>query len=151
MTNIQPMPLNASLVISPKMLQFGETNALLQVSHEFIAGTLTLPLNLMPEQLQLLQVMLNQSSAMPTTFGNIGLKLQMTQLQTPPKTPLVKNVKFTNQEKLVLVGLRKGFSYKKIAANHFVSENTVRSQVHGIYQKLGVHSRTEALNKVFGK
>jgi DNA-binding NarL/FixJ family response regulator len=151
MTNIQSIPLHASLVLSPKMLQFGEINALLQVSHEFIAGTLTLPLNLMPEQLQLLQVLLNQSSAMPTTFGNIGLMLQMTQLQTPEKKMVTKSYKFTKQEKLVLNGLSKGLTYKQIAKNHFVSENTVRSQVHGIYQKLGVHTRTEALNKVFGK
>jgi DNA-binding NarL/FixJ family response regulator len=151
MTNIQSIPLHASLVLSPKMLQFGETNALLQVSHEFIAGTLTLPLNLMPEQLQLLQILLNQSSATPTTFGDIGLMLQMAQIQTPEKKFLAKPIKFTKQEKLVLAGLHKGFSYKKIATIHFVSENTVRSQVYSIYRKLGVHSRTEALNMVFGK
>jgi DNA-binding NarL/FixJ family response regulator len=59
--------------------------------------------------------------------------------------------KITTQEHEVLKGLEKGWSYREIAAQRFVSEHTVRSQVRSIYEKLEVHSRTEALNKVFGK
>jgi DNA-binding NarL/FixJ family response regulator len=59
--------------------------------------------------------------------------------------------KLTTQEHEVLKGLDKGWSYREIAAQRFVSEHTVRSQVRSIYEKLEVHSRTEALNKVFGK
>jgi DNA-binding NarL/FixJ family response regulator len=59
--------------------------------------------------------------------------------------------KITTQEHEVLKGLDKGWSYREIAAHRFVSEHTVRSQVRSIYEKLEVHSRTEALNKVFGK
>jgi DNA-binding NarL/FixJ family response regulator len=150
MTNIQPIPLKAALVINPKMLQFGETNALLQVSHEFIAGTLTLPIYLMPEQLLLLQTMLNQSTLLGHIQENSQNTLKVVNKQTQDKVSLTKNISFTKQEKLVLFALHKGLTYKQIAGVHFVSEHTVRSQVYGIYRKLSVHSRTEALNRVFG-
>jgi DNA-binding NarL/FixJ family response regulator len=55
--------------------------------------------------------------------------------------------KLTEQEWAVLRGLDEGKSYKQIAAQKFVSENTIRSQVRSIYEKLQVHTRTEALNK----
>jgi DNA-binding NarL/FixJ family response regulator len=150
MTNLLPIPLNATLVISPKKLQLKETNALLQVSHELISETFILPLNLKPDQIQLLLGIVNQNIAIPSIFNNVSLMLKMAQVQIVDKKIMVKPDKFTKQEKLVLSGLRKGFSYKHIANNHFVSEHTIRSQVHSIYRKLGVHSRTEALNKVFG-
>ena len=59
--------------------------------------------------------------------------------------------KLTEQERVVLRGLDDGFSYKEIAASKFVSENTIRSQVRSIYEKLQVHTRTEALRKVYGR
>ena len=59
--------------------------------------------------------------------------------------------KLTEQERVVLRGLDDGFSYKEIATSKFVSENTVRSQVRSIYEKLQVHTRTEALRKVYGR
>ncbi|MCB9081926.1 MAG: response regulator transcription factor [Lewinellaceae bacterium] len=59
--------------------------------------------------------------------------------------------KLTEQEWAVLQGLDKGLAYKEIAAQRFVSEHTVRTQVRSIYQKLQVHTRTEALNKLHGR
>ncbi|MCB9284792.1 MAG: response regulator transcription factor [Lewinellaceae bacterium] len=59
--------------------------------------------------------------------------------------------KLTPQEQEVLKYLDKGLSYKEIASEKFVSEHTIRSQVRSIYQKLEVHTRTEALNKVHGR
>ena len=47
--------------------------------------------------------------------------------------------------------LKKGWAYKQIAAHRFVSEHTVRTQVRSIYQKLQVHTRTEALNLLHGR
>ena len=44
--------------------------------------------------------------------------------------------KLTEQERVVLRGLDDGFSDKEIAASKFVSENTIRSQVRSIYEKL---------------
>jgi DNA-binding NarL/FixJ family response regulator len=51
----------------------------------------------------------------------------------------------------ILEALAKGFRYKEIADKLFISIDTVRSHIRNIYEKLQVHSRTEALNKVFGK
>ncbi|MDX2248686.1 MAG: response regulator transcription factor [Bacteroidia bacterium] len=59
--------------------------------------------------------------------------------------------KLTSQERRVLEALVKGYAYKKIADQHFVSESTIKSQVYSIYQKLEVHTRTDAINKAFRK
>jgi DNA-binding NarL/FixJ family response regulator len=47
--------------------------------------------------------------------------------------------------------LAKGLLYKEIADQLHISTSTVRQHIHKIYEKLHVHNRTEALNKVFGK
>jgi DNA-binding NarL/FixJ family response regulator len=49
----------------------------------------------------------------------------------------------TQREKEVLQLLVKGFSYKEIAANCFISMLTLNSHIKNIYQKLNVHSRAE--------
>lgn len=53
------------------------------------------------------------------------------------------------REMEILTALSKGLRYKEIAETHFISIDTVRSHIRKIYEKLQVHSRTEALNKVF--
>jgi len=55
----------------------------------------------------------------------------------------------TDREKEILQFLSKGFQYKEIADKLFLSVETIRTYVRHIYEKLQVHSRTEALNKVF--
>ncbi|HEU0064433.1 MAG TPA: response regulator transcription factor [Flavisolibacter sp.] len=57
----------------------------------------------------------------------------------------------TTREKLILKELSKGLRYKEIASDLNISTETVRSHARNIYEKLHVQSRTEALNKVFGK
>lgn len=59
--------------------------------------------------------------------------------------------KLSAREMEVLTALSKGFLYKEIAAQLFLSVGTVRQHIHHIYEKLHVQNRTEALNKVFGK
>ncbi len=66
--------------------------------------------------------------------------------RTEPLYPELETL--TEQEWAVLMGLDDGKSYKQIANQKFVSENTIRSQVRSIYEKLQVHTRTEALNKL---
>ena len=56
---------------------------------------------------------------------------------------------FTSREQEILHALAKGYSYKEIAANLFISVETVRTYLRNIYSKLQVHSKVEALNKVF--
>lgn len=62
-----------------------------------------------------------------------------------------KDFNLTKRECEILELLAKGYRYKEIADKLFVSIETVRSHVHHIYEKLQVSSRTDALNKVFGK
>lgn len=57
----------------------------------------------------------------------------------------------TPKEKEVLKALAKGLRYKEIAGELKVSIETIRSHARKIYEKLQVQSRTEALNKVFGR
>ena len=57
----------------------------------------------------------------------------------------------TSREKEILRRLSEGLRYKEIAVQFGISIETVRSHARNIYEKLHVQSRTEALNKVFGK
>jgi DNA-binding NarL/FixJ family response regulator len=57
----------------------------------------------------------------------------------------------TDREKEILEFLAKGFLYKEIATELFISKETVKSHIHNIYDKLQVQTRTEALNKAFHK
>lgn len=59
--------------------------------------------------------------------------------------------KLTAREKEILNLLSKGYRYKEIANEIFLSTETVRTHIRNIYIKLQVNSRTEALNKVFPK
>jgi DNA-binding NarL/FixJ family response regulator len=51
----------------------------------------------------------------------------------------------TAREEEILFYLSKGFLYKEIAAELFISIETVRTHIRKIYQKLQVRTRTEAL------
>ena len=54
-------------------------------------------------------------------------------------------------EKQVLELLAKGHAYKEIADQMSISFETVRTYVRSIYEKLHVHSRTEATLKFLGR
>ena len=51
----------------------------------------------------------------------------------------------------ILRALAKGYQYKEIASQLLISTETVRTYLRKIYEKLQVHSKVEALNKVFPK
>ncbi|MCZ8355397.1 MAG: response regulator transcription factor [Cyclobacteriaceae bacterium] len=53
----------------------------------------------------------------------------------------------TPKEKEVLTSLSKGNSYKMIGVEQAISIDTVRSHIKKIYEKLHVHSQTEAVSK----
>lgn len=57
----------------------------------------------------------------------------------------------SNREKEILQQLSKGLMYKEIAAELFISPETVRKHVYHIYEKLHVTNRIEAVNKYFGR
>lgn len=58
--------------------------------------------------------------------------------------------KLSKREKEILDLLSKGYRYKEIADELFVSSDTVRTHIYNIYQKLQVNSRTDAINKING-
>ncbi len=53
----------------------------------------------------------------------------------------------TERENDVLESLCKGYSYKEIAFNLFITVGTVRHHIKNIYYKLQVHSKSEAVAK----
>lgn len=57
----------------------------------------------------------------------------------------------TEREEQVLASLAKGHLYKEIAGLLNISFETVRTHVRSIYEKLHVHSRTEAVLKYLGR
>ena len=68
---------------------------------------------------------------------------------TPQRAPEVETL--TEREGQVLALLAKGHAYKEIADLLNISFETVRSYVRTIYDKLHVHSRTEATLKYLGR
>ena len=62
---------------------------------------------------------------------------------------IVQQTSLTQREKEVLTHLCKGKSYKMIAEDLFISEETVRRHIKNIYRKLEVHSKSEAVAKAF--
>ena len=66
------------------------------------------------------------------------------------KSPSVV-VNLTDREKDVLAALAKGYAYKEIASQLNISFETVRTHLRTIYEKLHVHSRTEAVLKYLGR
>ena len=57
----------------------------------------------------------------------------------------------TEREEQVLAALSKGYAYKEIADLLNISFETVRTYIRTIYDKLHVHSRTQATLKYFGR
>ncbi|MBN1338902.1 MAG: response regulator transcription factor [Bacteroidales bacterium] len=55
----------------------------------------------------------------------------------------------TDRETEILDYLAKGYLYKEIAGELFISKETVKKHIHNIYEKLHVQNRTEALNIAF--
>ncbi len=53
----------------------------------------------------------------------------------------------SRREQEILEQLRKGFRYKEIADQFFLSIDTVRTHIRHIYEKLQVNSRVDALKK----
>lgn len=62
-----------------------------------------------------------------------------------PDTLKFKKSNLTAREEEILSYLSKGFLYKEIASELFISIETVRTHIRKIYQKLQVRTRTEAL------
>lgn len=75
--------------------------------------------------------------------GEIARKVVQTFLK--PVIHEIPEAKLTSREEEILTYLSKGYLYKEIAAELFISIETVRTHIRKIYQKLQVRTRTEAL------
>ena len=62
-----------------------------------------------------------------------------------------ENINLSEREKEILTLLVKGKSYKMIAAECFISIDTVNSHIKNIYEKLHVHSKSEAVVKAINQ
>jgi DNA-binding NarL/FixJ family response regulator len=67
-----------------------------------------------------------------------------------PEELMPQDTLLTRREHELLALLAKGLRYKEIAAQLFISIETVRKHINNIYTKLQVQSRMDAVNKVFG-
>jgi DNA-binding NarL/FixJ family response regulator len=65
--------------------------------------------------------------------------------------PAAEVHKLTPREQEVLALLAKGYLYKQIGDELGISINTLRNRLRAIYEKLHVHSRTEATVKFLGR
>lgn len=63
----------------------------------------------------------------------------------------LRDYDLSDREKEILQYLSEGLMYKEVANRLFISIDTVRTHVRKIYEKLEVHSRTDALNKYYAK
>lgn len=86
-----------------------------------------------------------QAGGSPITPGIARKVLSLFKHNLQPVAP-AKDYNLTTQEKKVLQLLVEGKSYKMIAAELFVSFDTIKSHVRNIYAKLHVHSGTEAVS-----
>lgn len=71
--------------------------------------------------------------------------------QSPPDAARAELGTLTEHQRRFLEQLAQGYRYKEIAENLGISMDAVRSYVRRIYDKLHVHSRTEAVMKYLGR
>ncbi|HEX5652950.1 MAG TPA: response regulator transcription factor [Chitinophagaceae bacterium] len=83
----------------------------------------------------------------PMTPGIARRVLELFRENAQPIAGTAVDYKLTAQEKKVLQLLVDGKSYKMIAAELFISLDTVKTHVSNVYAKLQVHSGTEAVAK----
>jgi DNA-binding NarL/FixJ family response regulator len=76
-----------------------------------------------------------------------GIARMVLQSMQQSAKPVVNNYNLTHREKEILHNLSKGNSYKLIAADLFISIDTVRTHIKNIYEKLQVHTQVEAVSK----
>jgi len=65
--------------------------------------------------------------------------------------PLENLRQLTGRESEILKLLARGYLYKEIADRLGISMSTVRTHISAVYEKLHVHSRTEAVMKLAGR
>lgn len=72
-------------------------------------------------------------------------------IESMRKTGKENQYQLTPREKEILASLSSGNSYKMIAAQLGISLDTVRTHIKKVYEKLQVHSQTEAVSKAINE
>jgi DNA-binding NarL/FixJ family response regulator len=80
-------------------------------------------------------------------FTPVIAKKVMNMFQQQSSAVKSEFIELSKREKEILQCLVKGMSYKMIAENCFISTETVHSHIKKIYEKLHVHSMSEAVAK----
>jgi DNA-binding NarL/FixJ family response regulator len=70
--------------------------------------------------------------------------------QKPAENSL-EEYQLTVREKEILFSLVDGLSYKKMAEKYSVSISTIRTHICNVYNKLHVHSKSQAVSKALRK
>ncbi|MDX9905402.1 MAG: response regulator transcription factor [Bacteroidales bacterium] len=81
--------------------------------------------------------------------GEIARKVVQSFQQPAPAAP--NETGLTRREEEILGYLVKGYFYKEIATELFISTETVRTHIRNIYEKLQVRTRSEAILKYLRK
>lgn len=81
--------------------------------------------------------------------ANVARKV-LQYFQSQPKAQK-EDYNLSERELQIVKGLVSGYSYKAIAAELFISIDTVRSHIRRIYEKLHVNSKTEAVLKAINE
>jgi DNA-binding NarL/FixJ family response regulator len=76
-----------------------------------------------------------------------GIARQVLHLFRQSTRPQQESSELTPREQEVLVLLAQGYSYATLADHLSISVNTVRNNIRSIYEKLHVHTRSEAVSK----
>ena len=88
-----------------------------------------------------------RSSPISRTQGNLGRRLEEIRRLEVPGRELAFGEALTDRELAVLKLLPSQLSQRAIAAELFLSLNTVKSHSRAIYRKLGASSREEAIER----
>ena len=78
---------------------------------------------------------------------NASIARRVIELFRKTAAPIPSESSLTQREMQILESLVDGGSYKMIAEKHFISVETVRNHIKHIYEKLHVHSKSEAVAK----
>ncbi len=78
--------------------------------------------------------------------SQIARKVVQSFYNTSP-SPLLTQL--TTRESEIMNCIAEGYRYKEIGEKLFISTTTVRKHIYNIYKKLQVHSKLQAINKVF--
>ena len=91
-----------------------------------------------------LKTVTNQTNSNDKNKSCFQLLLALDQSKRNPlNQQLINRYEFTTKEQQILIGLIHGNTVKEIAANEFISENTVKTHLKSLYRKTDTKSQTQ--------